>query len=274
MPESQKLLSAEPVIAALERAMAIETGPRERVQSLLESVPDLMGREDLFRACAIFAEWEGAKPKVGEVFHSGTIPNIANPDDWVNQKTADSAINLLAYFWPKASDRPRYPVSHIYPRDFKPEDVEKAEFTKRYATTGFIETIYSMWSASPSCSVLLSISRYGGEPYTDHDRDTAKLVTRAIGPIVDSEILRPRQMLDRLDLSDRQYDVLDLLLRGLSEKEIAKKLHRSTNTVHTHIMQIYRAAGVSGRAELMASFVDEAISAAARRIDGPNPQTG
>jgi DNA-binding CsgD family transcriptional regulator len=264
MIDGPLLLSAEDVIVALDKALSIETGPRERVESLLRSLPGLMGRRELFCACPIFGEWENNRPKLVEIFYAGKMPAM-DPAEWVSQKTADSALELLSYFWPKAADRPRRPVSLIFPRDFKEEDVRKAEFTKRYAQTGFVETIYTMWAASETCSILLSISRFDGAPYTDHDRDLAMLVTRAIGPVVDAEVLRPRKMLEQLGLSARQYDVLDLLLRGLSEKEIARQLHRSQNTVHTHVMQIYRAAGVSGRAELMASFVDEAIAAAARR---------
>lgn len=53
-------------------------------------------------------------------------------------------------------------------------------------------------------------------------------------------------------LTPRQREVLDLLLEGLSEKEIATRLVLSRHTVHNHIRGIYRSMGVSSRYELFA----------------------
>ncbi len=80
----------------------------------------------------------------------------------------------------------------------------------------------------------------------------------------DSVTGRVRSMsaeLDKLPLSPAERRVLDWLLRGLSEKEVATKLDISPNTVHCHVGKIYKAVGVTSRAELLARFV-------------PRPQTG
>lgn len=53
-------------------------------------------------------------------------------------------------------------------------------------------------------------------------------------------------------LSSRQQEVLDLLLKGHSNKEIAAMLFISENTVKFHIKGIYQAMGISGRKELLA----------------------
>lgn len=45
--------------------------------------------------------------------------------------------------------------------------------------------------------------------------------------------------------------VLILLLDGLSEKEIAKRIVLSPHTVHNHVKRIYSAYGVHSRAELL-----------------------
>jgi DNA-binding CsgD family transcriptional regulator len=58
-------------------------------------------------------------------------------------------------------------------------------------------------------------------------------------------------------LSEAQRRVLDLLLRGRSEKEAAAKLDLSPHTVHNHVKEIYRRFDVSSRAELLALFVSE-----------------
>ena len=51
-----------------------------------------------------------------------------------------------------------------------------------------------------------------------------------------------------------------LLLTGKSEKVVAEELYISPHTVHSHVKQIYKHFGVSSRAELMASFIDRAVT--------------
>jgi len=58
-------------------------------------------------------------------------------------------------------------------------------------------------------------------------------------------------------LSEAQQRVLELLLKGCSEKEAANQLGISPNTVHSHVRQIYLKYKVSSRAELLALFVSE-----------------
>ena len=59
-------------------------------------------------------------------------------------------------------------------------------------------------------------------------------------------------------LTPRRREVLEHLLRGLSEKEIAAELCRSRAAVHEHVLAIYRHFDVRSRAELMARFVGRA----------------
>jgi DNA-binding NarL/FixJ family response regulator len=50
-------------------------------------------------------------------------------------------------------------------------------------------------------------------------------------------------------LTRREREVLDLLSRGLPNKEIAKVLHITVGTVKAHVHQIYRKLDVRSRAE-------------------------
>lgn len=50
-------------------------------------------------------------------------------------------------------------------------------------------------------------------------------------------------------LTPRQYEVLDLLNQGLTNKLIAKKLDLSDNTVRRHVQDIFTFFGVSNRTE-------------------------
>jgi pSer/pThr/pTyr-binding forkhead associated (FHA) protein len=60
----------------------------------------------------------------------------------------------------------------------------------------------------------------------------------------------------REDLTDAQRRVYDLLLQGKSEKEVAKELHLSQNTVHAHVQAIYAVFGVHTRARLIAQALE------------------
>jgi DNA-binding CsgD family transcriptional regulator len=56
-------------------------------------------------------------------------------------------------------------------------------------------------------------------------------------------------------LSPAQKKVLDRMLTGLSEKEVAAILEISHHTVHNHVREIYSRLGVNSRAELMAKLL-------------------
>ena len=53
-------------------------------------------------------------------------------------------------------------------------------------------------------------------------------------------------------VTGRQLEVLRVLLRGKSDKMIARQLDIATSTVKTHVQALYRQLGVSGRAEAVA----------------------
>jgi len=60
-------------------------------------------------------------------------------------------------------------------------------------------------------------------------------------------------------LSKAQFPVYQLLLGGLSYKQIAARLVLSQHTVHNHIKAIYRALRVKSRAELFAKFLNDTV---------------
>lgn len=55
--------------------------------------------------------------------------------------------------------------------------------------------------------------------------------------------------LDSLGISDREYAVLEQLAAGQSNKEIARTLGISPNTVKTHVARLYAKLEVSKRTE-------------------------
>lgn len=73
-------------------------------------------------------------------------------------------------------------------------------------------------------------------------------------PLLDA-VGRPTVSGLRLRLAPRHRAIFDQLLTGRGEKEIAAAVGLSPRTVHKYVEAIFRAASVSSRAELMASFI-------------------
>src|SRR5688572_27097195 len=69
----------------------------------------------------------------------------------------------------------------------------------------------------------------------------------------------------RIDtLPRRLRPVLQHLLRGDGEKQVAQKLGLSRHTVHEYVKVLYRTLNVSSRAELLAQFIDKREAPAAQ----------
>ena len=54
-------------------------------------------------------------------------------------------------------------------------------------------------------------------------------------------------------MTAREIEVLSLVARGLSNREIAERLVVSEHTVHRHVANIYAKLGVSSRAAAVAA---------------------
>lgn len=59
-----------------------------------------------------------------------------------------------------------------------------------------------------------------------------------------------------LKLTARERDVRDLLARGLSNKEIAVKLHISERTAKFHVSSLLKKFGVENRQEVVCLLCD------------------
>ncbi|WP_282958956.1 MadR family response regulator transcription factor [Phycicoccus avicenniae] len=109
--------------------------------------------------------------------------------------------------------------------------------------------------------LVLEAVRAGARGYVVKDVDTAALV-RAIHDVSKGESAFDARSAAAMvrgmqappapvepTLSERESEVLQLLARGLSNKEIGKRLYISETTAKFHVGNILRKLGVSGRAE-------------------------
>ncbi|MEQ9422951.1 MAG: response regulator transcription factor [Cyclobacteriaceae bacterium] len=82
------------------------------------------------------------------------------------------------------------------------------------------------------------------------------IIFLALGIWVGSNILSPKQKArslmakpEEIDLSDREFEVLQLIAEGLSNQQIADQLFVSRNTIKTHISNIFAKLDVKRRTQ-------------------------
>jgi DNA-binding NarL/FixJ family response regulator len=84
-------------------------------------------------------------------------------------------------------------------------------------------------------------------------------VLRAVEVVQKGELAAPRQLLRYLlnqnenpkigDLSARQREILELVVEGLSNAQIAGRLYLSESTIKQHLRAVYKVLGVHNRTE-------------------------
>lgn len=72
-----------------------------------------------------------------------------------------------------------------------------------------------------------------------------------------------------IEISDRQYEVLQLKIAGLLDKQIADRLNVSIRTVKSHAEGLCRAFGINGM--LMADLIAKFGSFRVKTVWVPNP---
>jgi DNA-binding CsgD family transcriptional regulator len=111
-----------------------------------------------------------------------------------------------------------------------------------------------------------------GQPRQWLETAAGTFLSHGIEPLA----LRCRRLLEqpqpsrwsRLGITDRQADVLRLVAEGISNKEIAARLHVSPRTVEKHVESLLRKTAARSRTQLVAIAGPES-SVDARQTRGP-----
>lgn len=130
-------------------------------------------------------------------------------------------------------------------------------------------------SAAPGSGLLILVENYnlneavsylqaGATGLLSHDATVPELV-RAINAVGRGEIVLPPEMASKVmvalargevrpqqtveTLTDREQEVLSLLAKGLTNKDIAQSLFLSVRTIEAHLRNIYGKLDVSSRTE-------------------------
>ena len=92
-----------------------------------------------------------------------------------------------------------------------------------------------------------------GRPFTPRHRAILELLHAESAWVYAPDLLLLTP--EALTLSPRQRQVLQHLLAGENEQQVAAALRQSPNTVHHHVKALYRHFGVRSRGELLARWV-------------------
>lgn|SRR5262245_37605859 len=95
----------------------------------------------------------------------------------------------------------------------------------------------------------------GGAPLTAGVARTVLSLLRTTGSTSHSAQISP----SKLDLTEREQEVLKCLVRGLSYKQVAGHLEISIDTVRTHIRAVYKKLQVHSVAEAVARAIRERL---------------
>lgn len=113
---------------------------------------------------------------------------------------------------------------------------------------------------------------------SDSDDDRSRLVGESRRVRLQARVIRARaaEVMHRFEganarsvparLSQRELDVLELLSRGLTTKNLAIQLGISANTANYHLSNVYRKLGAHNRVEAANAFFQRTATPQARRV--------
>jgi DNA-binding NarL/FixJ family response regulator len=139
-------------------------------------------------------------------------------------------------------------------------DTEGLELCQKLTST-YPDTAVLVLTTFMDDQLVVRAIRSGASGYVVKDVDTRELV-RAIQAVSQGESafdsrsaaamvrsLNARSPLESKQLTEREREVLSLLARGLSNRDIGKRLYISETTAKFHVGNIIRKLNVSRRAE-------------------------
>jgi DNA-binding NarL/FixJ family response regulator len=138
--------------------------------------------------------------------------------------------------------RAELPKARVVAMDILPEHVDIVEFVEA-GGSGFI-----LKSASPQDYVDTITAVAQGQKVLP-EKLTASLFTQ----IVESALTSGKEIPESaIQLTKREKEIVDLISEGLSNKEIAARLHIATHTVKSHVHNILEKLTLSSRLQIAA----------------------
>jgi two-component system, NarL family, response regulator LiaR len=94
--------------------------------------------------------------------------------------------------------------------------------------------------------VFVSLGLWLGRRLT---RPTERVVVREVLVPAPATFVRDQAKVESLGLTPRELEILELIAEGLSNREIAERVHVSENTVKTHSSRVFDKLGARRRTQ-------------------------
>jgi len=146
--------------------------------------------------------------------------------------------------------------------DLSMPGMDGVEATRRITTAHPSSTVVVLSSFSERRTVLEAIDAgAAGYLLKDGGMDDIVRAVRAaangeapLSPRAAQAILSARPARQLPELSAREREVVELVVEGLKNKDVADRLGISEKTVKTHLTHVYQRLGVTTRADMIAAF--------------------
>ena len=109
-----------------------------------------------------------------------------------------------------------------------------------YVTSNACTTSYSKLRLVMDGGIFVPTMSLGNAPAVE---------AQVTEPVGDESAYQTLPSFERLGLTPRQADVLSMLLQGKPNKDIARRMGLSVETVKDHVQAVLRALGVSSRTQ-------------------------
>ncbi len=139
-----------------------------------------------------------------------------------------------------------------------PDDLwYQSDFYQRYVKLTGMDEWVSSFRLAPQLDSIVMIGgnrKLGAPPVPMRIVKLLGILGEEITPLLGTR-LSLRNQISKAGLTPRQRQTLDLLLEGLSEKQVAQQLGLSKATVHDYIVRLHKHFDVQSRGELLSYFI-------------------
>ncbi len=139
-----------------------------------------------------------------------------------------------------------------------PDDLwYQSDFYQRYVKHTGVDEWANSFRVAPQLDSIVMIGgnqKFGAPPIPMSTVKLLGILGEEITPLLGTR-LSLRNQISKAGLTPRQRQTLDLLLKGLSEKQVAQKLGLSKATIHDYIVKLHKHFDVQSRGELLSYFI-------------------
>lgn len=142
-----------------------------------------------------------------------------------------------------------------------PEWFEGDYYRSYYLALDRLDAIWAGVPVNADTEIYFGLFRRHRQPgFSPEDRDVVGYALRGLSWFHRQQMLGHGLLLSTSPLTRTEHAVLQGLLRGLSEKQIAADVGQSPHTTHEYVARIFRKYAVRNRAALMALWLGRAPS--------------